>query len=137
MTQLCQHADELRRLDVHVLLVTFSTAGYGRVWLQQVCLAFLLLIDRERDAYVRYGLKRSLRQSWNLRTWWLYLRLLLSGRKWRGIQGDSAQLGGDFVIDVEGVVRLAHPSNDPTDRPAVEDLLTTIRHLSMESHSAS
>ena len=129
MTQLCQHADQLREWGVSVVLVTFSTAGYGRVWLQEVCAAFTLLIDRERETYDLYGLKRSVLRSWNLKTLWLYVRLLLSGRKWQGIKGDSAQLGGDFVIDAQGIVRLAHPSKDPTDRPAVDDLLPLLQGL--------
>ena len=72
-------------------------------------------------------MERSLARSWNLRTIWRYVRLLTSGRRWRGIQGDSAQLGGDFVVDAEGIIRLAHRSHDPTDRPDVDDLLSDLR----------
>jgi peroxiredoxin len=116
-------------MGVAVVLVTFSSVGYGRVWLKEVCEAFTLLIDRERETYALYGLKRSLRSSWNLRTIWAYIRLMLKGRKWKGIKGDSAQLGGDFVIDAQGIVRLAHPSKDPTDRPKVDDLVRTLAQL--------
>ena len=63
MTQLCQHQNELERLGVEVVLVTFSSVGYGRVWLKEVCSVFRLLIDRERAVYVRYGLKHSLLRS--------------------------------------------------------------------------
>ena len=129
MTQLCQQQDELEQLGVEVVLVTFSSAGYGRVWLKEVCSAFRLLIDRERAVYARYGLKRSLLRSWNLKTVRKYVQLMRAGRRWRGIQGDSAQLGGDFVIDAQGVIRLAYPSRDPTDRPAVTDLLAVLRQL--------
>lgn len=129
MTQLCQQQDELEQLGVEVVLVTFSSAGYGRVWLKEVCSAFLLLIDRERAVYDRYGLKRSLLRSWNLQTVRKYVQLMRAGRRWRGIQGNSAQLGGDFVIDAQGVIRLAYPSRDPTDRPAVTDLLAVLRKL--------
>lgn len=129
MAQLCRHQDELRRLKVEVLLVSFSSPGYARVWSEEVCSAFRLLLDRERTLYRAYGLERSLWRSWNLRTLWLYIRLLLSGRKWRGIQGDSAQLGGDFIVDSEGVVRLTYRSHDPTDRPPVAALLALLRQL--------
>jgi len=60
---------------------------------------------------------------------WRYVRLLAAGRKWRGIQGDSAQLGGDFIIDTNGVVQLAYPSHDPTDRPSVEYLMNLLQGL--------
>ena len=52
-----------------------------------------------------------------------------AGRRWRGIQGDSAQLGGDFIVDADGIVRLAYRSRDPTDRPLVEQLLTVLNQL--------
>ena len=126
---MCQHRDELERLGVEVVLVTFSSAGHGRVWLKEVCSAFRLLIDRERATYIRYGLKRSLLRSWSLKTVRKYVQLMRAGRRWRGIQGDSAQLGGDFIIDPQGIVRLAYPSRDPTDRPEAADLLVRLREL--------
>ena len=129
MTQLCQHKNELERLGVEVVLITFSSMSYGRVWLKEVCSVFRLLIDRERATYVRYGLKRSLLRSWSLKTVRRYVQLMRAGRRWRGIQGDSAQLGGDFIIDPRGIVRLAYPSRDPTDRPEATDLLALLREL--------
>jgi len=60
---------------------------------------------------------------------WRYVHLLIAGRKWRGIQGDSAQLGGDFIVDKNGIVRLAYRSHDPTDRPSVDDLLSLLQQL--------
>jgi peroxiredoxin len=60
---------------------------------------------------------------------WRYVRLLTAGRKYRGIQGDSAQLGGDFIVDTNGIVRLAYRSHDPTDRPSVDDLLNLLQQL--------
>ena len=86
-----------------------------------------MLLDPERSVYRAYELERSLWRSWNLRTIWRYVRLLTSGRRWRGIQGDSAQLGVDFVVDPDGSVRLAHYSHDPTDRPDSNDLLALLR----------
>ena len=63
---------------------------------------------------------------------WRYARLLAAGRKWRGIQGDSTQLGGDFIVDASGIVRLAYRSHDPTDRPSAEQLLAILRELNQE-----
>lgn len=89
-------------------------------------MADALLIDEPRLAYRAFGLERSWWRSWQPKTVWRYVQLLLSGRRWRGIQGDSAQLGGDFVIDRQGVVRLAYRSDDPTDRPSVDLLLAVL-----------
>jgi peroxiredoxin len=129
VAQLCQYRDELERLNVEVLLVSFSSAKFGRIWLEETCAPFRLLIDRERTTYRTYGLERSLSRSWNLKTVWSYAQLMRAGRKWRGIQGDSAQLGGDFIVDSDGVVRLAYHSRDPTDRPSVEQLVTVLNQL--------
>ena len=126
---MCQHLDELERLNTEVLLITFSSAGYARKWSQETCAPFRLLLDRERTIYHTYGLERSLMRSWNVKTVQRYVQLMSKGRKWRGIQGDSAQLGGDFIIDSEGIVRLAYRSHDPTDRPEVEQLLAILRQL--------
>jgi len=130
VAQLCHHREELERLNVEVLLITFSSVGYGRIWLEEVCSALRLLIDRERTVYGTFGLERSLLRAWSLKTMWRYVQLRRAGYRRRGIQGDSAQLGGDFIIDPEGIVRLAHRSRDPTDRPSVDRLLTVLRQIS-------
>src|SRR3970282_580334 len=56
-------------------------------------------------------------------------RLMLSGRRWRGIQGDSGQLGGDFVVDRNGVIRLAYRSHDPADRPTIGQIVQCLEEL--------
>ncbi|MBX7233151.1 MAG: hypothetical protein K1X65_02130 [Caldilineales bacterium] len=59
---------------------------------------------------------------------------MLAGQKLRRIQGDPHQLGGDFVLDATGVLRLAHTSKDPLDRPAVETLLAVLEQI---THAAT
>lgn len=129
MAQLCQHQDQLEKLNTDVLLVSFGALPAAQAWLDETCAPFQLLLDPERRVYNAYGLERSVLRSWNLRTIWRYARLLASGRRWRGIQGDSAQLGADFVVDQGGIVRLAYRSHDPTDRPPAADLLALLRQL--------
>lgn len=126
---MCQYQDEFGRFNARVLIVTFGTLPAAQAWLEETCAPFQLLLDPDRAVYDAYGLERSLRRSWNLRTIWRYIQLLTSGRKWRGIQGDSAQLGGDFVVDSEGAIRLAYRSHDPTDRPPVTDLLALLSRI--------
>ncbi len=58
-----------------------------------------------------------------------YARALWKGELWRGIRGDSGQLGGDFIIDTDGFVRLAYPSRNPTDRPPVEEQPSVIERM--------
>ena len=56
-----------------------------------------------------------------------YLKLILRGQKLLPVQGDPHQLGGDVVVDAAGIIRLAHRSRDPIDRPDVETLLAALR----------
>lgn len=129
MAQLCQKLDEIQGLNTRVLIITFGTLPAAQAWMRETCAPFQVLLDSERSVYQSYGLERSFLRSWGLKTMWRYVHLLIAGRKWRGIQGDSAQLGGDFIVDKNGIVRLAYRSHDPTDRPSVDDLLSLLQQL--------
>jgi len=60
---------------------------------------------------------------------WYYGKAVLKGRETFGKRGDPHQLGGDFVIDQGGIIRLAHPSREPTDRPAIGELLSLLESM--------
>ena len=111
------------------MIVTFGSLLGAQTWLKETCSPFHLLLDPERKVYQAYSLERSLLRSWNLPTIWTYVKLLASGRQWRGIQGDSAQLGGDFIINSQRIIRLAYRSHDPTDRPPVKELLNILQQI--------
>jgi hypothetical protein len=123
VAQLRQRQDEFERLNIQVLLISFGTESWAKVWLEETGASFPLLLDPERRVYRAYGLGRSVLRVWSPKVLWSYLRLTLAGRPLKPIQGDPHQLGGDFIVDAGGMVRLAHPSRDPTDRPPVEKLL--------------
>ena len=127
MAQLCQHEGEFKRLNIEVVLTSFGQQEEAREWLQEVCSSFQMLLDPERNVYRSYKLKHSWLSSWNLKTLAYYIRALMSGREWRGIIGDSAQLGGDFIIGRDGMFLLKHPSKEATDRPKVSDILNILR----------
>jgi len=135
VAQLCQRQGELEHLNTDVLIVSFGTQVLAHAWLQETCSPFRLLLDSERAVYRAYGLERSFWHSWNLRTMWRYVRLMAAGREWRGIQGDSTQLGGDFIIAKDGILQLAYRSHDPTDRPSVATLLTILGQLEKETEN--
>ncbi len=90
---------------------------------------FPLLSDPERAAYKAYGLRKG--GLWGIfgpKIIWEYVKLIVRGRLFRGIQADPFQLGGDFVIDGKGIVRFAYRSEDPADRPAIDRLLQAVRN---------
>jgi hypothetical protein len=126
VAQLCQYEERLKQLGVNVLLISFSEQKEAKTWLYETCPSFQLLLDRDRSVYLAYELKRSLFNSWNLKTLWYYIRALLNGTKWQGIKGDSIQLGGDFIIKSDGRFVLVHPSKEATDRPKVSAIITLL-----------
>ncbi len=126
MAQVVSHKSEFESLETNVVTISFGSPHWAQVWLQETQSPFPLLLDPERKAYRAYGLERSLMRSWGRQTISYYARALWNGDPWRGIRGDSGQLGGDFIIDSKGVVRLAYPSRNPTDRPPVEELLSVL-----------
>jgi hypothetical protein len=98
--------------------------------MKETCVSFEVLLDRERAVYDAYELERSYLRSRNLKTRWYYFKAWLSGKKAHDSHGDdTSQLGGDFIVDKKGILRLVYPSHDPTDRPPVDDLLDTLRAI--------
>jgi AhpC/TSA antioxidant enzyme len=134
VAQLCHQQDELKRLNAAVLVVSFSSrAEAGRDWLKETCPSFTMLLDPERKVYRAYGLKSSWLRIWNPAAGRDYLRLLLSGQRVRGIEADPYQLGGDFIVDSKGFLRLAYRSRVATDFPPIADLLGILSNLNQET----
>ena len=126
MAQLRSYVAELEALLTRVVLISFGSTLGAKTWLEETKAPFLILLDPQRIAYRAYGLERSLLRSWEPKVWWHYARLILAGQRWRGIQGDSSQLGGDFIVDQNGIIRLAYSSHDPTDRPTISQLMAVL-----------
>lgn len=129
MAQLRLQHSEFLALNTEIYVISFGPEHWARVWQEETEVPLTLLLDPERAAYRAYGLERSIFRSWGPKIFLRYARLMLAGRRWRGIKGDSGQLGGDFIVDASGVVRLAYPSRDPTDRPPVEQLLAVFQEI--------
>ena len=129
MVQVAAHQQEFEALNTNVITVSFGMDYWAKMWLQETQSPFSFLIDPERDAYHAYGLQSSIVRSWMPQNLWYYAKATLQGREKFGKRGDPHQLGGDFIVDSQGIVRLAHPSKEPTDRPDVEKLLAVLREI--------
>ncbi|MBT7081033.1 MAG: redoxin domain-containing protein [Chloroflexi bacterium] len=127
MVRLYRRQDELSRLNAQVWVVSFGSADMSKIWLEQTCPEFLMLVDPDRNVYKSYGMRHSWWRSWNIKTLWYYTKAVLTGRKLLGVKGDASQLGGDFVIDTDGTLLLSHPSGSATDRPSVDQLFEVLR----------
>lgn len=127
--QLHHNRRELEALKTRVLVIGFESAERARLWLQKEAITFPFLLDPGRSVYQAYGLERSFWRSWHPRNLWFYLKRLFGGESIPRIRADPNQLGGDFLVDTDGLVRLAYPSEDAMDRPSLEELLSLLERL--------
>jgi peroxiredoxin len=124
-----QYKNEIEARKTHVALISFGNTELAQAWIEETQASFQFLLDSERKAYQAFNLDYSMGRSWSPKVWFEYARLMAKGRRWRGIQGDSGQLGGDFIVDQGGILRMAYRSHDPTDRPAVDYLLNRLDQI--------
>src|ERR1044072_6558529 len=93
--------------------------------LRDVAMSFLLLRERSRETYARWGMGRTaltgamLSPSLN----WRYLKLLAKGERFLGFAPDMFQLGGDFVVDKKGTLVFAYRMKNNGDRADTRTLL--------------
>lgn len=123
MAQVVAQQEKYQALNVHVVAISFGTDYWAKVWLSETNSPYPLLLDQSHESYKVFGLDSSLRQAWGFKNLVYYAKALMRGEKLKENRGDTHQLGGDFVIDQTGIVRLAHPSKEPTDRIDVARVL--------------
>lgn len=127
---MCARQEEFAQLNTRVFIISFGTLPALQQWMNEVCGTFTVLLDRERVVYQAYGLERSRLRSLSPRTLWLYATRHLRGQQMHSSHGDdTSQLGGDFIVDKNGILRLVYPSHDPVDRPPVDDLLKVLKNI--------
>lgn len=112
-----------------VVVVTFTEPERLGGYLATNDLPFPVLIDKDRAAYSSYGLARaSLARVWGLRAARRYIQLFRQGG-WRDLRRpveDTRQLGGDFVVDPDGVLVYGFWGEGPDDRPSVDELIAAV-----------
>ena len=119
--------EEFRGRKVRIVVVTFENDFLARVYVEDTGLSWPLLVDDTRETYRAYGmLSASFWDLWGPRTWWVYLKEILKGKRLKKSEGDISQRGGDVLIDPAGIVALHHVGAGPADRPAVKSILKRI-----------
>ncbi len=88
-----------------------------------------VVVDHDRSAYRTYGLDSgSITQIWNLQSAKRYAEIIRAdgpGALKRPTE-DTRQLGGDFIIDPDGILIYGFWSQGPADRPDVELLAAAL-----------
>ena len=130
------------RRDHHRLTdagLTLALVGQGTrdetaEFVQKLKLPYLVLADDERVAYAAYGLiEAGAREFFRPETGRAYLRSVLSGAGGGKPVGNVRQLGGAFIVDRTGIVRLAHPSAYPGDHATTAALEGAVVAASRDS----
>ncbi len=119
----------LDEIGANVVFVTFDDPDAVRKgFLAGLEVPYPVLVDRERESYRAWGLRRSsVAGIWlDPRVWARYAALVLRGERMRRFGSDTLQLGGDFVLDRDGIVVYARPQRRD-DRPPVGELLAALR----------
>ena len=122
----------MRRLDATAVFVAHDDAALlRRTMLRDVSSPFPVVVDQPRTSYRDWGLQRaSLARVWlDPMVWVRYARLIVGGERLGRLGRDTRQMGGDFIIDPEGIVVYARPQQRD-DRPAVGHLLQVIERQS-------
>lgn len=124
MSQLRHSYPEFRELNAEVLVVVAAGLKPLARFAEEFALPFSVLSDVTEEVYRTFGLGKGI--AIRPRTIVEFVRLVWheGGLHWP--VGDIMQVGGDFIVDREGIVRYAHSSEDPTDRPEAAELLRLI-----------
>ena len=121
-SQLAEFAD--------VKIVTFDSTKLACDYRKNFDLDWPLLLDPEFELYRAYTMEKA--------SWWALasppriIRYLVDifSTGVPGKQGkDIRQLGGNIVIDPQGIVRLFHPSQNPHDRPSANEIVNLVASL--------
>lgn len=123
---------ERERLGLRVTAVAFAQPHALKPWRERLGLDELPLVaDPTRQLYEAFGLRRaSFARVWlDPRVWTRYGQLLLRGRRPERVREDPLQLGGDVLLDREGVVRWIYRSRGPEDRPSLAAVGAALNQL--------
>ncbi len=130
--KMIQAQDDIAKADVGVILVAFSDPELlMSKMMRDVNVPFLLLLDRSRESYVRWGLGP------------FHLKALLAPGLYSGLFKvifkrhalmaptlEPIQMGGDFVVDRAGKLAFVNRMRSLHDRAHVQDMLAAVATVS-------
>lgn len=130
--KMIQAQDDIAKADVGVILVAFSDPEQlMSQMMRDVNVPFLLLLDRSRESYVRWGLGPF---HWTaLLRPGLYSGLFSVVFKRHALMAPRLgpiQMGGDFVVDRAGKLVFVNRMRSLHDRAHVQDMLAAVGTVS-------
>jgi len=126
-----QQQNRIDELNLQIQVITFDDASRAQLYSQNMHLSWPVLIDHDRRAYAAYQMQRAgLWELYNPVSIAKYLSLMIKGNRPGKPGKDWHQLGGDVLMDPQGIVRLHHVSRTPHDRPTPDQIFELIRSRS-------
>jgi hypothetical protein len=125
-----QQYGKIQHKNGEVVVVSFENAEGIKRLIAGHKLPFVFLLDSGREIYNCFGM--VYRAKGPVMTWKTILqqiRLRLSGypRQKRG--SDIRQMGGDVIIDRQGIIRFIHRSAYPEDIPDIKEMMDVFSEL--------
>ena len=120
--------DSLKQNDIQVFLFTFDRLELAQEYAAESEWDWPLLLDRERQIYDQYTKGRgSFAAIAGPISIYKYVKLLLAGQKLQKGGEDYFQLGGDVIIGSDRKIQMHHISQDPHDRPDIDQVLSQLK----------
>ncbi|MBI2609088.1 MAG: AhpC/TSA family protein [Deltaproteobacteria bacterium] len=124
-----KNKDQFEACGVDIIIVSFSEGLKLQEYIEYYKWIFPIYSDAERKIYKLFGLGRARKtQIFTFGVIWKYLKLIAQGKKLKKTNEDVYQLGGDFMIDGKGILQYCFESENPDDRPSIEELLKTAKN---------
>lgn len=117
-----------------VVAITFCPVEDAIKLSQELSLPFPLVCDTQKVLYQTFGLGRaSYLGFFSPKVLFKFFVKVLSG--WlpslRYSREDLLQLGGDFILGVNGEIKYAYRSDSPVDRPTAENLVAELKKVKL------
>ncbi len=127
--KMIQAKEDIARTGAGVILVAFHDPELlMSKMMHDLDVPFLLLLDRARETYARWGLGRfDWKVMLNPALYAQMVKLMIGGHPPMGTTPHYNQLGGDFVIDQSGKLVYVKRMKSFYDRAPVPEMLAAIR----------
>jgi len=116
------------------VVVSFGLKDGAQRWLEDTKCPFPMVLDTDRQIYHAFGLKRSVLKVWGVESLVYYAEAMHAGKPlpkpYENVHDDTQQMGGDFILDHQGMVKFLYPSKTNKDRPSVNLLLSELKKIS-------
>lgn len=129
MVAVSDHRDTFEP-DVEIVVITFTAVENVKRYGEINDVPFRILVDPDRRVYMAYGLGRgSYRRVYGWSAARRYFQIFREHgfADLRRATDDTLQLGGDFVINAEGVLTYGFWGAGPDDRPTPAELVAAAR----------